>query len=72
MISSDAGTFLGDLKTAHARQSAHKPATAQLGAYVKMLQQWQPKLMVTQCVTVVSGPERCKVIRENPEDCINA
>ena len=74
LISSDAGTFLGDLKTVSSRKavSSRKPATAQLGAYVKMLQQWQPKLMVTQCVTVVSGPERCKVIRENPEDCINA
>ena len=74
LISSDAGTSLGDLKTVSSRKavSSRKPATAQLGAYVKMLQQWQPKLMVTQCVTVVSGPERCRVIREDPEDCINA
>ena len=66
--------ILGDLKTVSSKKavSGRKPATAQLGAYAKMLQQWQPKISIAQCVTVVSGPERCKVITEDPRDCIDA
>ena len=64
---------LGDLKTVSSKKavSGRKPASAQLGAYAKMLQQWQPKITITQCVTVVSGPEKCKVIKEDPQDCID-
>jgi hypothetical protein len=67
--------ILGDLKTVSSKKavSSRKPATGQLGAYAKMISQHHPKLCVTQCVTVVSGPEKCKVIRESPEDeCIPA
>ena len=62
---------LGDLKTVSSAQALkrRKPATAQLGAYLGMLQQHHPDLRVDQCVTVVSGPEGCRVIREDPEDC---
>ena len=66
--------ILGDLKTVSSAKavSSRKPATAQLGAYAKMITQHH-KLCVTQCVTVVSGPGKCKVIRESPEDeCIPA
>ena len=67
--------ILGDLKTVSSKKavSSRKPATAQLGAYAKFLSQFHPKLIVTECVTVVSGPEKCKVIRQSPEDdCIPA
>ena len=62
---------LGDLKTVSSAPALkrRKPATAQLGAYLGMLQQHHPDLRVDQCVTVVSGPEGCRVIREDPEDC---
>lgn len=62
---------LGDLKTVSHKTGVgrRKPATAQLGAYLSMLKRLRPKVQVSQCVTVVSGPERCKVIREDPEDC---
>ena len=62
---------LGDLKTVSSAQALkrRKPATAQLGAYLGMLKQHHPDLRVDQCVTVVSGPEGCRVIREDPEDC---
>jgi len=67
-------TVLGDLKTVSSAKavSGRKPATGQCGAYVKMLQQHYPRIQVTQCVTIVSGPGKVKVIREDPEDCINA
>ena len=67
--------ILGDLKTVSSKKavSSRKPATAQLGAYCLFLQQHHPKVRVTECVTVVSGPEKCKVIRQSPEDdCIPA
>jgi len=66
--------ILGDLKTVSSAKavSGRKPATMQLGAYTKMLGQHFGYISVTQCVTVVSGPEKCKVIRQQPEDCINA
>jgi len=70
----DGMTVLGDLKTVSSAKavSGRKPATGQCGAYVKMLQQHYPRIQVTQCVTIVSGPGKVKVIREDPEDCINA
>jgi len=66
--------ILGDLKTVSSAKavSGRKAATGQLGAYTKMLGQHFGYISVTQCVTVVSGPEKCKVIRQQPEDCINA
>ena len=67
--------ILGDLKTVNSAKavSARKPATAQLGAYTKMLEQWKPSIQVVECVTVVSGPGKTKVIRQSPQDdCIPA
>jgi len=66
--------ILGDLKTVSSAKavSGRKPATGQLGAYTKMLGQHFGHITVTQCVTVVSGPGKVKIIREEPEDCINA
>ena len=70
----DGLTILGDLKTVSSAKavSGRKAATGQCGAYVKMLQQHYPRIQVAQCVTVVSGPDKVKVIKEEPEDCINA
>jgi len=66
--------ILGDLKTVSSAKavSSRKPATGQCGAYVKMLSQHFGHITVTQCVTVVSGPGKVKIIREEPQDCINA
>ncbi len=65
---------LGDLKTVSTRAAvgSRKPATAQLGAYLSMLQQHHPRLWVSECVTVVAGPERCRVIRQTPDACAAA
>ena len=70
----DGMTILGDLKSVSSVKavSSRKPATGQCGAYVKMLQQHYPRIVVSQCVTVVSGPGKVKIIREEPQDCINA
>ena len=70
----DGLTILGDLKTVSSAKavSSRKPATGQLGAYTKMLSQHFGHITVNQCVTVVSGPGKIKIIREEPEDCINA
>ena len=67
--------LVGDLKTVSSKKavSSRKPATAQLGAYAKMLELWHPNIRITECVTVVSGPDKCKVIRQSPQDeCIPA
>ncbi len=38
-----------------------------------MWEQWNPNVRITECVTVISGPEKCKVRRHSPEDdCIPA
>jgi len=70
----DGMTVLGDLKTVSSAKavSGRKPATGQLGAYTKMLGQHFGHITVTQCVTAISGPGKVKVIREEPQDCINA
>jgi hypothetical protein len=74
LVSSDAGVTLGDLKTVGSRKavSGRKPATRQLGAYAKMLSQHFGHIRIDRCVTVVSGPERCRVITEDPQECIEA
>jgi len=66
--------ILGDLKTVSSAKavSGRKPATMQLGAYTKMLGQHFGHITVTQCVTAISGPGKVKIIREEPQDCINA
>jgi len=63
---------LGDLKTVGSKSRARNrpPATEQLGAYLAMLIDHHPSIHVNKCVTVVSGPGICNVIRQNPEDCI--
>tara|TARA_R100001510_G_scaffold19318_1_gene16819 strand:- start:2502 stop:3038 length:537 start_codon:yes stop_codon:yes gene_type:complete len=64
---------LGDLKTVSSKSRARSrgPATEQLGAYLSMLIDHHPSIHVNKCITVVSGPNICKVIRQNPEDCID-
>ena len=70
----DGMTILGDLKTVSSAKavSGRKPATGQCGAYTKMLGQHFGHITVTQCVTAISGPGKVKIIREEPQDCINA
>ena len=67
--------ILGDLKTVSSKKavSSRKSPLAQLGAYARMCMQFNPKVRITECVTVISGPEKCKVRRHSPEDdCIPA
>jgi len=66
--------ILGDLKTVSSKKAiaARKPATAQLGAYTQLLSTVQPSITIGMCVTVVSGPEKCKVIKQDPEECLAA
>jgi len=74
LIKEESGmTILGDLKTVSSAKavSSRKPATGQCGAYVKMLMQHYPQIVVSQCVTVVSGPGKIKIIKEEPQDCVN-
>lgn len=68
------GVILGDLKTVSSRRgvSSRKPATAQLGAYVSMLGKFHPRLWIAECMTVVAGPGRCRIIREEPDACLEA
>lgn len=62
---------LGDLKTCATASAtkSRKNADAQLGAYLKMLNQNYPGIYVDRCVTVVSGPGLCRVISSEPDVC---
>lgn len=64
---------LADLKTVSSKKavSSRKPATSQLGGYAEMLLS-HGLTAVTECVTIISGPGKCKVIREDPQDCIDS
>jgi len=66
--------ILGDLKTVSSKKAiaARKPATAQLGAYMSCLAINQPSITVGMCVTVISGPEKVKCIKQDPEECVEA
>ena len=65
---------LGDLKTVGSKSKARtrEPATDQLGGYLAMLIDHHPAVHVNKCVTVVAGPNECRVIRQDPDDCIEA
>ena len=67
--------LLGDLKTVSSTKAvtSRKSPLAQLGAYARMFQKWHPRIKITGCVTVISGPDKCKVRMHSPEDdCIPA
>ena len=65
---------LGDLKTVGNETAVdrRKPAKAQLGGYLAMLIDHHPKLTVHGCYTVVVGPGRCRLIQNEPDECLMA
>jgi hypothetical protein len=67
----DGNLVLGDLKTVRTKSAVdtRKPATAQLGAYVQMLNK-SHKLYVNKCVTLVAGPGKTRLITEDPDHCV--
>ena len=66
--------ILGDLKTVGNETAVdrRKPAKAQLGGYLAMLIDHHPKLTVDGCYTVVVGPGRCRLIQNEPDECLMA
>ena len=66
--------ILGDLKTVSSKKavSSRKAAASQLGGYLAMLNHHWPKIYISQCVTVISGPEKTKVIEQEPDECLEA
>ena len=65
---------VGDLKTVKSYPSLQrrKPATAQLGAYIEMLQINYPLLYIEKAVTVVAAPGQTKVLASEPDECLEA
>ena len=70
----DGEVILGDLKTTSSLKAAksRKPAIEQLGAYELMLKYNHRGLKVDKCCTLVVGPEICKPIYSDPEECEDA
>jgi len=72
LIKTARGTMvLGDLKTVSSIEALkrRKPAEAQLGAYLRMLNQCYREIHVERCVTVVAAPGETKVIASEPDVC---
>ena len=71
LIKKDGQIILGDLKSVSSEKAlkSRKPASAQMGFYLMMLQRCYPKVMVDKCCTVISAPGKTKVITEDPTDC---
>lgn len=65
---------LGDLKTVGSEESVdrRKPAKAQLGGYLAMLIDHHPTLTVDSCATVVVGPGSCRIIQNDPDECLGS
>jgi hypothetical protein len=63
---------LGDLKTVSSIKSMQrrKPAEAQLGAYMVMLNNLYPNIIVDKCATVVSAPGQTRVLSSEPDHCV--
>lgn len=64
--------ILGDLKTVGNETAVdrRKPAKAQLGGYLAMLIDHHPMMTVDWCCTVVVGPGRCKILQDEPDECL--
>ena len=72
LISNKAGELtIGDLKTVRTKKAVdtRKPATAQLGAYISMLNK-SHKLYVSKATTLVVGPGKTRLITEDPDHCV--
>ena len=67
-------TVLGDLKTVGDVEKirTRKPATAQLGGYLEMLQGFHSSLWIDKVVTFVVGPGGARVIAEEPDAAVEA
>lgn len=65
---------LGDLKTVGNETAVDRrqAAKAQLGGYLAMLIDHHPLLSVDWCYTVVVGPGRCRLIQNEPDECLMA
>lgn len=72
LLNTRQGIVLGDLKTVKTKAAGRKrePATRQLGAYAAMLGNFYPWLPIDQCVTVVAAPGECRVLSQDPDDCL--
>ena len=64
--------WLGDLKTKQRANSSIGDHRAQLGAYVSMLMQHHPSLVVDECVVVNSFPGRVEISVHTVQDCLAA
>lgn len=72
LLNTPDGIVLGDLKTVKTKAAGKRreAATSQLGAYVAMLGDNYPFLPIDQCVTVVSAPDECRVLNQDPDECL--
>ena len=64
--------WLGDLKSKQRANSSIGDHRAQLGAYVSMLMQHHPSLVVDECVVVNSFPGRVEISVHTVQDCLAA
>ena len=64
-------TTVGDLKTVQTVEALkrRKPADAQLGSYVRMLNFCYPHIFIERAVTVIAAPGQCKVITSDVDSC---
>jgi hypothetical protein len=70
----DGAVVLLDFKTVQTDKAVdtRKPATAQLGGYLHGLNINRPAINIDKCCTVVIGPDKSKVISEDPDECMSA
>jgi hypothetical protein len=72
IIKTAKGTIaIGDLKTVKSKEAAdkRKPAEAQLGSYIRMVNLNYPDISIEKAVTVVAAPGYCKVITSEVQAC---
>ena len=65
-------TILMDLKTLKRAHSSTRSVAAQCGAYMSMLDQHFPSLLIDQCVGLFSKPGKVDIVVHEPQDCLDA
>lgn len=68
----DGKIILGDLKTLARANSPTRSVATQLGAYLYLMSQWHPEIMVTRCMGVFSKPGKVELTVHEPQECLDA
>ncbi len=65
-------TILCDLKTLSRANSPTRSVATQLGAYLYLMTQWHPDILVDSCMGIFSKPGAVELVVHDPQECLDS